>query len=137
MIATKGTSALLLTVLLLFGRAEAAEPEFKSSVVTVSRTYERQQSSFSVAGLPAGSTTVSMSRVTVAHEGMLVTGEWEPKTLQSATAKDFRRGSDVPAAVHRNRLLLQLPDGSVVTTKIVQRERQKPPELERRSREQR
>jgi hypothetical protein len=135
MIATKGASALLLTVVFSFGQAEAADPEFKSSVVTASRTYERQQSSISVAGLPAGGTTVSMSRVTVAHEGMLVTGEWEPKTLQSATAKNFRRGTDVLAAVHRNRLLLQLPDGSVVTTKIVQRERQKPPELDRRARE--
>jgi hypothetical protein len=122
-------------LLLVCGSARAAEPEFESSVVTQSRTYERQSSSFSVGGISAGSTTVPMSRVTVALDGMLITGEWEPKTLQSTTAKDFRRGTDVPAAVTRNRLLLKLADGSVVTTKIVKREKQRPPELDRRTRD--
>jgi archaellum component FlaF (FlaF/FlaG flagellin family) len=125
----------LLAVLLACGQAHAADPEFKSSVVTESRTYERSSSSFNVGGIRAGGTTESVSRVTVAHDGLLVTGEWEPKTLQSTTAKDFRRGTDVPAAVSRNRLLLQLPDGSVVTAKIVKRERPKPAELDRRARE--
>jgi hypothetical protein len=135
MISLNNVNRLFLSLLLLCGPAQAAEPEFKSTVVTESRTYERQSSSFSVAGIPAGSTRVPMSRVTVALDGLLVTGEWEPKTLQSATAKSFRRGTDVPAAVSRNRLLLQLPDGSVVTTKIVKREKQKPPELDRRARD--
>lgn len=129
------SNGLLLTVLLLCGAVHAAEPEFKESIVMESRTYERQSSSFSVAGIPAGSTTVAMSRVTVALDGILVTGEWEPKTLQSATAKDFRRGTEVLAAVNRNRLLLKLPDGGVVTTKIVKREKQRAPQSDRQTRD--
>ena len=45
-------------------------------------------------------------------------------TTTISTAKDFPRGSDVPAAIERNRLLLEAPDGSVVTAKIVRREKQ-------------
>jgi archaellum component FlaF (FlaF/FlaG flagellin family) len=113
------------------GATRAAEPEFKSSIVTESRIYQRQSSSFSVAGINAGGTTTDVSRVTVALDGVLVTGDWEPKTLESATAREFQRGTDVPAAISRNKLLLQLPDKSVVTAKIVRRERQKPEELAR------
>ena len=61
------------------------------------------------------------SRVTVALDGERITGEWVPKTTISGSAKDFRRGADVLAATTRNQLLLKLPDGSVVTAKIVQR----------------
>jgi hypothetical protein len=135
MIANHDISRLLLAALLLFGAADAAEPEFTPSIVTESRTYERQSSSFSVAGIRAAGTTVSMSRVTVALDGVLVTGEWEPTTVRSVTAKDFRRGAEVPAAVQRKRLSLKAPDGSVVTTKIVKREKQKVPESDRRTRD--
>jgi hypothetical protein len=131
----RNINSLSLTLLLLCAAAHGADREFVSSIVTESRTYERQSGSFSVGGIQAARSTVSMSRVTVALDGILVTGEWEPKTLRSATAKDFRRGTDVLAAVERNRLLLQMPDGSVVTAKIVQREKQRPPELDRRSRD--
>ncbi len=129
MISMKNPNRLWLIFLLFSASAEAADPEFKSAIVTESYTYDRQQSSFAVAGIQAGSTLVSMSRVTVALDGVLVTGDWEPQTLESTTAKNFRRGTDVPAAVTRNKLLLKLPDGSVVTTKIVKREKQKPPHL--------
>lgn len=114
----------LLAATLLCGLAHAANPEFKSSIVTESFTYQRQSSSFSIAGMNAAGTTTAVSRVTVALDGMLITGDWEPKTLRSASAADFKRGTDVPAAVDRNRLLLKLPDGSVVTTKIARREKQ-------------
>ena len=128
-------SRLLPIVLLLCGLAHAADPEFEPTIVTQSRAYERESGSFSIAGIPAATKTVAVSRVTVVLDGILVTGEWEPQTLESTTAKDFRRGTDVQAALTRNRLLLKLPDGSVVTTKIVSREKRKPPELERRARE--
>ena len=130
MISMKNPNGLWLIFLLSSASAQAADPEFQSAIVTESYTYERQQSSFSVAGIQAGSSTVSMSRVTVALDGVLVTGDWEPQTLESTTAKNFRRGTDVPAAVARNKLLLKLPDGSVVTTKIVKREKQKPAHLD-------
>jgi hypothetical protein len=122
-------------ILLLCGAVQAAEPQFKPSIVTGSRTYERETRSFSVAGIPAAGKTVSMSRVTVALDGMLITGEWQPQTSQSTTAKDFPRGSEVPAAVNRNRLLLQLPDTSVITTRIVQREKQQAPQSDGRGRD--
>jgi hypothetical protein len=128
-------SRLLALLLLLCGAAHAAEPVFKPTIVTASSTYEREAGSFSVAGFPAGSKTVSMSRVTVNLEGLLVTAEWEPKTLQSATAKDFRRGTDVQVAIDRNRLLLKHPDGSVVTAKIVSREKPKPADSSRQTRD--
>jgi hypothetical protein len=121
-------SRLLPIALLLCGSAHGAEPEFEATIVTQSRTYERESTSFSVAGIPAATKKVTVSRVTVVLDEILVTGEWEPQTIQSTTAKDFRRGTDVQAAVTRNRLLLKLPDGSVITTKIVSREKQRPPE---------
>ena len=127
MILLDNVNKLLLTAaLLVCGAAHAAE-EFKFGIVTESRTYERQNGSFSVAGIPAARSMTDVSRVTVALDGMAITGEWEPKTSQSTTAKDFKRGTEVPVAIERNRLLLQLPDGSVVTAKIVRREKQKRP----------
>ena len=123
----------LLAVLSLDAAAvRAAEPEFRSSIVTEARIYARTETSFRIAGIPAGATTTDVSRVTVAVAGLLVTGEWEPKTVRSPSAKDFRRGSDVYAAIERNRLLLKLPDGDVVTAKIVNREKQKSAAFERR-----
>ena len=62
--------------------------------------------------------------MTVALDGMRITGEWVPKTTISVSAEDFPRGSDVQAATTRNQLLLKHPDGSVVTAKIVQRVKQ-------------
>jgi archaellum component FlaF (FlaF/FlaG flagellin family) len=129
MISMQAVTRLLLAAVLLCSVAHAAEPEFRPTIVTASRTYDRQSSSFSIAGVSAGGTTVSVSRVTVALEGTLITGEWEPKTLRSTSATDLRRGTEVLAAANRNRLLLKLPDGSEVTAKIVKRERQTPPEL--------
>lgn len=109
----------------LAAAAQAAEPVFKPSVVLESRVYERDSGSFAISGIEAGRKTVSTSRVTVVLDDTRITGEWVPKTVTaSATARDFPRGSDVPAAVTRNQLLLKLPDGSVVTAKIVKRERQ-------------
>jgi hypothetical protein len=49
----------------------------------------------------------------------------EPKTSVGVSAKSFRRGMDVLAAIERNRLLLKLPAGDVVTAKIVSREKRK------------
>ncbi len=127
--------AALIAIALLGGALHAAEPEFTSAIVTESRSYARTATSFRIAGIPAGATTTDVSRVTVALGGLLITGEWEPKAARSPTAKDFRRGSDVYAAVERNRLLLKLPDGDVVTAKIVNREKQKSAEFERRRRD--
>jgi hypothetical protein len=123
----KRLSGMLLAGVVLCGAAHAADPEFQSTIVTDSRTYQKQTRSFSIAGVPGAvvGNAIDMSRVTVALDGFLVTGEWEPKTSASASAKDFRRGTDVLAAVSRNRLLLKLPDGDVVTAKIVSRQQQK------------
>ena len=118
---------LLLTILLVCGAAHAAEPEFKPSIVTESRIYQRETGSFSIAGIGRTAATVYMSRVTIVLDDVRITGDWEPQTLRSATAKDFRRGGEVFVALDGNRLLLKHPDGSTVTTKIVKREKQKPP----------
>ena len=109
-------------MLLLGALGQAAEPEFKTSVVTASSVYERETGAVSIGGIKAGAVTSWTSRVTVALDGMRITGEWVPKTTISATAKDFPRGSDVSAAVTRRELLLKHPDGSIVTAKIVKRE---------------
>jgi hypothetical protein len=120
----------------LVAGAHAAQPEFKISIVLESRVYERESGSISVGGIRTARSTASTSRVTVALDGMRITGEWEPKTTTiSTTARDFPRGSDVPAAVERNRLLLKAPDGSVVTAKIVRREKQPDDESRRDSSE--
>ncbi|HLF10106.1 MAG TPA: hypothetical protein VJA26_02740 [Gammaproteobacteria bacterium] len=116
----------LTAALLVCGAAQAAE-EFKSAIVTQSTTYERQKRSVSIAGIPAARSMTDVSRVAVALDGMVITGEWEPKTVTSTSADDFKRGTEVPAAIERNKLLLKLPDGSVVKTKIVRREKQEPP----------
>jgi hypothetical protein len=99
----------------------AADPEFKVGLVTESRVIERENASFSIAGVRTQSATQWTSRVTVTMDGVRITGEWVPKTTVSASAKDFPRGSDVQAATTRTQLLLKHPDGSVVTAKIVQR----------------
>jgi hypothetical protein len=117
--------ALLLALAVLTGPARAADPEFKTGLVTVSRVYERESGSFSVGGIRAAAAKEWVSRVTVAVDGERITGEWAPKTVISATAKDFRRGADVDIAVKRSQLLLKHPDGSIVTARIVNRERQK------------
>jgi len=101
----------------------AAEPEFKVGVVTASRVYERERGSVAIGGIKTAGVSAWISRVTVAVDGERITGEWEPKTTISATAKDFPRGSDVSVAVKRNDLLLRHPDGSTVEAKIVRRER--------------
>ena len=99
----------------------AADPAFKAALVTESRVYEREKGSIAIGGIRAQSATEWTSRVTVALDGVRITGEWVPKTTISASAKDFRRGSDVEAATTRNQLLLKAPDGSTVTAKIVRR----------------
>jgi hypothetical protein len=114
---------LLLTLSLVATVGHAADPEFKVGVVTASRAYEREVGSVAIGGFQTASASEWVSRVTVALDGVLITGEWEPKTTISATAEDFPRGSDVPAAAARNKLLLKHPDGSVVEAKIVKRER--------------
>ena len=113
--------ALLLALAPLAGTAYAADPEFKAALVTESREYERQQASGSIAGVQLPPKKEWTSRVTVALDGMRITGEWAPETSRSVTAKDFPRGTDVQAAVKRNQLLLKHADGSVVTAKIVSR----------------
>ena len=116
------STALLLALALLAGASQSAEPEFNVGVVTASRVYERETGSVSVGGVRAAANKTWMSRVTVGVDGMRITGEWQPKTTISATAKDFPRGADVPVAIERNRLLLKHPDGSVVEARIVRRE---------------
>lgn len=113
--------ALLVATLLFTEALPAAEPELKTGIVTASRVFQRESTSFSVAGVATAGKRVEVSSVTVALDGLLVTGEWEPKTLSSTTAKDFRRGREVQAALSRNRLLLKSPDGDIVTAKVVKR----------------
>jgi hypothetical protein len=92
-----------------------------------SREYERETFSPSFGGVQLPAATQWTSRVTVALDGMRITGEWVPKTTVSISAEDFPRGTDVQAAATRTRLLLKHPDGSVVTAKIVQRVKQPEP----------
>lgn len=119
----RSAAAMLLTAWLALsgGASYAADPEFKAALVTESRVYEREKGSIAVGGVRAQAATEWTSRVTVALDGVRITGEWVPKTTISTSAKDFRRGSDVEAAATRNQLLLKAPDGSVVTAKIVRR----------------
>ena len=123
--------ALLLVFAPLAGTAYAADPEFKVALVTESREYERQMASGSIGGVQLPPKKQWTSRVTVAMDGMRITGEWAPETSRSASAEDFPRGSDVQAAVKRNQLLLKHEDGSVVTAKIVNRVKPEQDEDER------
>lgn len=114
-------AALLLTVLPVPGVSYAADPELTVALVTESRVYEREKASVIVGGIRTPAAKEWVSRVTVALDGVRITGEWVPKTTISATAKDFPRGTDVRAAARRNQLLLEHPDGSIVTARIVRR----------------
>jgi hypothetical protein len=113
--------ALLLVLAPLAGTAYAADPEFKTGLVTESREYERETATGSIGGVRLPPKKEWTSRVTVAMDGVRITGEWAPETSLSARAEDFPRGTEVQAAVRRNQLLLKHPDGSVVTAKIVRR----------------
>jgi hypothetical protein len=98
----------------------AAEPEFKVWLVTESRTYEREElvAVTPSVGMPVFRSRVSINRVTVALEGVHITGEWETHTSR-ARAKDFPPGTGVQTATRRKQLLLKHADGSVVKARIV------------------
>ncbi len=115
------TIALLFGFLSLSGTSHAADPDLKVGVVTESRVYEREKASVVVGGIRAPAAKEWVSRVTVALDGERITGEWVPKTTVSASAREFPRGTDVRAAARRNQLLLEHPDGSIVTARIVRR----------------
>jgi hypothetical protein len=117
-------SAGLLIFVSVIAPSYAADPEFKVALVVESREYERQKASSSIGGVSLPAATQWTSRVTVALDGMRITGEWAPKTTISASAEDFPRGTDVEAATTRNQLLLKHRDGSVITARIVQRVKQ-------------
>ncbi len=114
-------TAVLLTLTVLPISSQSAEPEFQVGIVTASRAYERDAATVSVGGFTAAAAKTRVSRVTVGVNGMRITAEWQPKTSISASAQDFPRGTDVPVAVSRNKLLLKHPDGSIVEARIVQR----------------
>jgi hypothetical protein len=108
--------------LLLFATAgRAADPELKVGLITESRAYERETASVVIGGMRTPAAKEWVNRVTVALDGERITGEWVAKSRVSATVQDFPRGRDVRAAVRRGQLLLQHPDGSTVTAKIVRR----------------
>jgi len=117
----KLSTAWLLLLASMTAASHAAEPEFKVGLVMESREYERGTFSPSFGGVQLPAATQWTSRVTVALDGMRITGEWVSKTTISISAEDFPRGTDVLAATTRTQLLLKHPDGSVVTAKIVQR----------------
>jgi hypothetical protein len=121
----RGYATALLALALLAGPGLAADPEFKTGIVTASRAYERDTASVSVGGIRTGAAKTWVSRVTVGVDGERITAEWQPKTTISATAQDFPRGAEIAVAVSRNKLLLKHPkDGSVVEARIVQRHEQ-------------
>jgi hypothetical protein len=106
----------------------AAERDFEVGLITESRTYQREQLVRS--GGPNGVMPiwVSINRVTVVLEGERITGEWKPgpllhdlRSTARALAREFPGGTSVRAATDRNQLLLQHPDGTVVSAKIVDR----------------
>jgi len=102
----------------------AADPEFKTGLVTASRVYEKPANTgVSISGVRSAHATVWTSRITVAVDGWRVTAEWEPETTISETAKDFPRGTDVAVASRRNQLVLKVADGSTVTARIVDRKK--------------
>src|SRR5262245_47464144 len=77
--------ALLLALAPFAGTAYAADPEFKVALVTESREYERQQASGSIGGVQLPPKMQWTSRVTVALDGMRITGEWAPATSRSVS----------------------------------------------------
>jgi hypothetical protein len=117
----------LLSLLWLGGAALAAEPKFKTAIVTAAWSYERPRASIDIGGITAGTAKILTSSVTIALDGMLVTGEWTPKMPEDPSSDDFRSGTEVPASVSTSRMVLKLPDGTEVKAKVVYREKQKKP----------
>src|SRR5262245_57557308 len=117
----------LVALLWLGGATLAAEPKFKPAIVTASWTYDRPRATVNVAGIEGGVQKVLTSSVTIALEGLLITGEWQPKAPGDPDATAFRAGTDVQASVTQTRMLLQMPDGNVVSAKVTYREKQKTP----------
>ena len=111
--------------LLLLACGAAAAQDFKSATILVAQTYERQNANFVIGGFGVGGTSVDMNRITLVLDGYDVTGEFESKTVKSPRATDVKVGSDILAALQRNKLLLKWPDDSVVTARIVLREKHK------------
>lgn len=113
-------------LLLICGVAAAAD-DFEFATILVAQTYERQNTNFSIAGIGVGGTTTDMNRVVVVLDGYDVTGEFPSKTVRSPSAKELKVGSEIPAAIKRNKLLLKWPDGTVVEAQIVQKATHKVP----------
>jgi len=111
-------------LLLLVGGAAAAQ-DYKSSTVLDAHTFQRPKTTFSLGGIAVGGTSVDMNRVTVVLDGFDVTGEFPSETAKSPHATDVRAGSDIFAALDHGKLLLKWPDGSIVTAKVVLRQKHK------------
>jgi hypothetical protein len=112
--------ALWLLVLVCGG---AAGQDYKSSTVLDAHTYQRPKATVSVGGFPIGGASVDMNRVTVVLDGYDVTGEFPSETVKSPKATDVKVGSDIFVALEHNKLLLKWPDGSIVTAKVVVRQK--------------
>ncbi|HEX5046059.1 MAG TPA: hypothetical protein VFX89_02980 [Gammaproteobacteria bacterium] len=115
------------SLLLVLVCAAAAAQDYKSSTVLDSHTFQRQKTAVSLGGFPIGGTSVDMNRVTVVLDGYDVTGEFPSETPRSPKAGDVKVGSDIFAALDRSKLLLKWPDGSIVTAKVVVRQKHKQP----------
>lgn len=113
--------------LLLLVCCAAAAQDFKSAPILVAQTYERQNTNVTIGGFGIGSTTVDTNTVTVVLDGYQITGTFDSKTAKNPRASTLHVGTDIPAAIVRNKLLLKWPDDTVVEAKIVRREKQRPP----------
>ena len=87
MIHSKFWPALLFLSALLADGANAADPEFKTALVTESREYDREMPTGSIGGVRLPPKTEWTSRATVALDGVRITGEWAPETSLSARAR--------------------------------------------------
>jgi hypothetical protein len=113
------------SLLLVLVCGAAAAQDYKSSTVLDAHTFQRPKTTFSLGGIAVGGTSLDMNRVTVVLDGYDVTGEFPSETVKSPKASDVKVGSDIFAALERGKLLLKWPDGSIVTAKVVVRQKHK------------
>jgi hypothetical protein len=63
-----------------------------------------------------------MNRITVALDGMKITGVYESHWSWSPKASDLVVGSEVKAMANKGKLVIVTPDGKTIRAKIVRRE---------------
>ena len=114
-----------ITILFLFGAFSLAD-ELKPAKILDAEAYTASNTAGAVHNGNGQISSINhdMNRITVALDGMKITGVYESHWSWSPKASDLVVGSEVKAMVNKGKLVIVTPDGKTIRAKIVRRELQ-------------